>query len=91
MNICLKILSLVILWGAGQFLLSCKKEALMTTAKLPLVIKEDTAATGQLQLSVSIANDMEIALIEFQKLFFHLDNAPQRTRKHVASPARKSS
>ncbi|NNE30401.1 MAG: TIGR02757 family protein [Saprospiraceae bacterium] len=33
---------------------------------------------------------VEPALIGFQKVFFDHPNAPQRTRKHVASPARKS-
>ena len=33
----------------------------------------------------------EKALIDFQEYFFSLPNAPQRTRKHVATPARKSS
>jgi len=34
---------------------------------------------------------VETALIEFHDLFFHLPNAPKRTRKHIATPARKSS
>ena len=34
--------------------------------------------------------DVESALTAFNELFFHLPDAPQRTRKHVASPARKS-
>ena len=33
---------------------------------------------------------VEAGLIGFQKLFFELPDAPQRTRKHVATPARKS-
>jgi len=33
---------------------------------------------------------VEAALIGFQEQFFDHPNAPQRTRKHVASPARKS-
>lgn len=33
---------------------------------------------------------VEKALIGFHNLFFSLENAPQRTRKHVATPARKS-
>lgn len=32
----------------------------------------------------------EESLIHFHNTFFHLKNAPQRTRKHIASPARKS-
>lgn len=31
------------------------------------------------------------ALEDFHKLFFSLDHAPQRTRKHIATPERKSS
>jgi len=34
--------------------------------------------------------NIETALIAFHELFFHLDNAPQRTKKHVSTPARKS-
>ncbi|MEN0047642.1 MAG: TIGR02757 family protein [Bacteroidota bacterium] len=34
---------------------------------------------------------VEAALIHFHELFFSLPNAPQRTRKHIATPARKSS
>ena len=34
--------------------------------------------------------NIEAALIGFHSLFFALDTAPQRTRKHIASPARKS-
>jgi len=33
----------------------------------------------------------EAALTGFHELFFSLDDAPRRTRKHVATPARKSS
>jgi len=35
--------------------------------------------------------DVGPALIGFHDLFFSLPNAPQRTRKHIATPARKSS
>ncbi|MCI5081518.1 MAG: TIGR02757 family protein [Saprospiraceae bacterium] len=35
--------------------------------------------------------DMEQALVHFHDFFFSLPDAPQRTRKHVATPARKSS
>jgi len=35
-------------------------------------------------------DNIENALIDFHELFFHLDNAPHRTKKHVATPARKS-
>ena len=35
--------------------------------------------------------DIEPALTGFHKLFFSLEDAPQRTRKHVSTPARKSS
>jgi len=34
--------------------------------------------------------DMKTTLISFQEKFFHLPTAPKRTRKHIASPARKS-
>lgn len=34
---------------------------------------------------------METALSNFHDLFFSLENAPKRTRKHIATPARKSS
>lgn len=37
------------------------------------------------------APDIEQALVGFHDFFFSLEIAPQRTRKHVASPARKSS
>lgn len=33
----------------------------------------------------------EAALVGFHELFFSLPDAPQRTRKHIATPARKSS
>lgn len=33
---------------------------------------------------------METLLINFQRLFFSLENSPARTRKHVATPARKA-
>ena len=36
-------------------------------------------------------SNVEKALIGFHNLFFQDQNAPQRTRKHVATPARKSS
>lgn len=35
-------------------------------------------------------NGIESALIDFNKLFFSLENAPKRTQKHIASPAKKS-
>ncbi len=34
--------------------------------------------------------DMEQSLIHFQHLFFSLSDAPQRTRKHISTPERKS-
>lgn len=36
-------------------------------------------------------SSMEQAFIAFHEKFFHLENAPKRTRKHVATPARNSS
>ena len=35
-------------------------------------------------------DDIELALVKFNELFFSLPNAPKRTQKHVASPARNS-
>lgn len=35
-------------------------------------------------------DDAESRLINFNKLFFSLENAPRRTQKHIASPAKKS-
>lgn len=35
-------------------------------------------------------DNIENGLIHFQKLFFSLEDAPHRTQKHVATPARKS-
>lgn len=35
-------------------------------------------------------NNIEIGLINFQKLFFSLEYSPDRTKKHVSSPATKS-
>lgn len=35
--------------------------------------------------------DMKSALSSFHELFFHLESAPDRTRKHVSSPKRNSS
>ncbi len=37
------------------------------------------------------SSTIEDALIGFHELFFSLPNAPKRTRKHVSTPARKSS
>lgn len=39
----------------------------------------------------SSAETVEPALLGFHELFFSLPNAPARTRKHIATPARKSS
>ncbi len=39
----------------------------------------------------SDAHSIKPALIGFHEYFFSLENAPRRTRKHVATPARKSS
>ncbi len=36
------------------------------------------------------ARTAEAALVGFHEFFFSLENAPQRTRKHVSTPARKS-
>lgn len=37
-----------------------------------------------------VYEDMNTCLTEFNKLFFHLEAAPKRTQKHIATPARKS-
>lgn len=37
-----------------------------------------------------VSSDMKTTLTEFKELFFHLDSAPKRTQKHIASPAKKS-
>lgn len=37
-----------------------------------------------------VEDNMAATLTQFHNTFFHLDNAPHRTRKHIASPARKS-
>lgn len=39
---------------------------------------------------VSSGDDMEAGLINFHKLFFSLEDYPERTKKHIATPARKS-
>jgi len=43
-----------------------------------------------LETAFIVTEDMKSSLSAFKDLFFHLDNAPQRTQKHIASPARKS-
>lgn len=52
-----------------------QKEVSLETAFLPKPTEEDT----------------EYALCRFKELFFSLDEAPKRTRKHIASPATNSS
>ncbi len=47
----------------------------------------ETAFTQYLTVDVTT---VEPALIGFHNLFFSLEDAPQRTRKHIASPAKKS-
>lgn len=47
---------------------------------------EDAFAAGL----TSVDETVEGALTDFYKLFFSLPDAPQRTRKHVATPARNS-
>jgi len=37
-----------------------------------------------------VKETMQQTLIDFQELFFSLESAPHRTRKHIATPARKS-
>jgi len=36
------------------------------------------------------ADSVELALIHFHRLFFSLPDCPERTRKHIATPARKA-
>ncbi|MEL6539449.1 MAG: TIGR02757 family protein [Bacteroidota bacterium] len=47
---------------------------------------EDAFLQGILPQDTTVAN----GITYFQKLFFSLENAPARTRKHVATPERKS-
>jgi uncharacterized protein (TIGR02757 family) len=49
-------------------------------------------STGEEDLVGEIADnqDVRIGLENFQKYFFSLEDAPQRTQKHIASPARNS-
>lgn len=44
-----------------------------------------------LEMAFSQSNgELEIALKNFHELFFSLEDAPQRTRKHIATPAKNS-
>ena len=45
---------------------------------------------SSLEEAFLLGHDSESSLIKFQELFFSLENAPKRTQKHVASPARNS-
>jgi len=47
----------------------------------------EEAFTARMDLK---ATTVETGLIGFHELFFELPDAPQRTRKHIATPARKS-
>jgi uncharacterized protein (TIGR02757 family) len=49
-------------------------------------------STGEEDLVGEVADnqDVRIGLENFQKYFFSLEDAPQRTQKHIASPARNS-
>jgi len=44
-----------------------------------------------LESAFLVETEMKETLIAFNKLFFHLDAAPRRTQKHIATPQRKSS
>ena len=52
--------------------------------------KEESLENAFSQFLSSQDQDIEKALIGFKELFFSLDFAPKRTRKHIASPASKS-
>ncbi len=41
-------------------------------------------------LKINTLNPTEIALTSFHQLFFSLEDSPDRTRKHISTPARKS-
>jgi len=53
--------------------------------------KNDSLETAFLPNPNKSCPSVETALIHFHDLFFSLPDAPQRTRKHIATPARKSS
>ena len=46
---------------------------------------------ASLETAFDFSIDAKTALTKFHQLFFHQEFAPQRTRKHVSTPARKSS
>ncbi|MEM8525882.1 MAG: TIGR02757 family protein [Bacteroidota bacterium] len=53
--------------------------------------KNDSLEAAFLPHPNQSCSSVEAALIHFHELFFSLPNAPKRTRKHIATPARKSS
>ncbi|MEL6944122.1 MAG: TIGR02757 family protein [Bacteroidota bacterium] len=53
--------------------------------------QHDSLETAFLPNSAEECPSVEAALIHFHELFFSLPDAPKRTRKHIATPARKSS
>ncbi|MGB3464137.1 MAG: TIGR02757 family protein [Cyclobacteriaceae bacterium] len=50
----------------------------------------DTLETAFLKTDADEGVSMEAVLISFHQYFFSLEDAPQRTRKHIATPERKS-
>lgn len=52
--------------------------------------EHDSLETAFVKQMSSKADSVESALIGFHELFFELPDAPERTRKHIATPARKS-
>lgn len=48
-------------------------------------------ANESLESLFLVDESMATTLTNFHETFFHLESAPRRTRKHIASPARKSS
>lgn len=52
--------------------------------------RHDSLETAFSQFIKKEDETVEKGLIGFHDLFFSLENAPQRTRKHIATPARKS-
>jgi len=52
--------------------------------------KYDSLEEAFLQSKVPTDKTIENALISFQRLFFHSSDYPQRTKKHISTPERKS-
>lgn len=52
--------------------------------------KNESLEQAFLPKGIELADTVEPALIHFHNLFFSLSDAPQRTKKHIATPVRKS-